>query len=205
MNNLNKLTLTSAFVLSALVPSQAFAATLVSTSVMGSSTPTITNAASVQNGDFTITSIWGNRVGDGEDEVTSWKFNFNSPSIIGNVTKALVDLDLKPLSLFETDTFEIAGIGSLQFTDFLPLNQAKYNQTQSVQIDLLKFFSPGTILTAFNNSGGSLQASYGDDAILSFAKMTLEAESVDVPEPATTFGLLTLVGLGSTFLAKRKS
>lgn len=205
MNNLNKLTLTTAFVLSAFVPSQAFAATLVSDEVMGSSTPTIANTGTMQNGDFTINSIWGNSVGDGEDEVTSWDFNFNTSSLMGNVTKALVNLDIKPLSLFETDTFEIKGIGSLNFAQFLPLNQAKYNQTQSVEIDLLSFFSSDKILTAFNNGQGSLEAMYRDDSIVSFAQMTLEAESVDVPEPTTTLGLLALLGLGSTSLIKRKS
>lgn len=206
MKNLNKLTLSTAFVLSALVPGQAWAATLVSDDVVGSSTPTIANTGSMQNGDFTIKSIWKDSVGDGEDEVTSWNFNFNTTSLMGNVTKAWVDLDLKPLSLFETDKFEIKGIGSLSFAQFIPINQAKYNQTQSAKIDLLYFFSPETILNAFNASQGSLEATYGDDAIVSFAKLSLETEeSVAVPEPTTTFGLLALVGLGSQFLMKRKS
>ncbi|WP_254173021.1 hypothetical protein [Planktothrix pseudagardhii] len=104
MNNLNKLSLTTVFFLFVLIPSQALAATLISDEVVGSSKPEVKNTTSLQNGGFTITpNPYNSVLGNGTDEFTNWNFDFGVSAIKGTVTKALVDLDLTPFSLYETD------------------------------------------------------------------------------------------------------
>lgn len=205
MNNFNKFTLTTAFVLSALIPGKAFAATLISDEVVGSSTPEVTFGTSLQNGDFTLTPNNSKILGDGKDEITKWNFNFGVDSIKSTITKALVNLDVTPFIYSKNDDFWITGIGSVKANKFLDFNSVEYGKQQSVEINLFDFFSADKIATAFNNGQGNLEAGYSDDAIVSFAKMTLEFQPASVPEPTTTLGLLALVGLGSPLLKKRKS
>lgn len=152
----------------------------------------------VQNGDFTITGGGPGApiVGDGIDEYTTWVFDFTADPGFGAfsasampLTSALLKLTLTPRSgLITTDFIRIEGLSNItdpiQSLSVLPLGV-----TTTVEIELLDHYSSADILNIFS-PGGILPMYYHDDAILSYAELILQTQTV--PEPAS----LILVGVG---------
>ena len=163
--------------------------------------------------DFTLTANNGTsttNLGDGVDETTRWDFDFsNDPNLNsflsdGSLTSALLTLTLSPRSgLITTDSTGIPGVGSVKIPDIPGIPSR--GQKGTVTFDLLDYgFDGNNILTALTSgTANSISWVYQDDAIISYAQLTLESESV--PEPTSMLGLFVLGAVGIGSLKRKQS
>lgn len=152
----------------------------------GSENPEVIENASLEdtitNGDFEIarTSAGINTtLGDGIDETTTWTFDFtgdpnfeNFPS--GALAFARLDLTMVPKStLIIFDVVKIEGLTDItsppQF-EGLPVDQST-----TVQIDLLEYYSSDDIMEILSQNG-QIPMFYADDAIISSSRLSLTPE-----------------------------
>lgn len=189
----------------ALICGSAAAATITATA-SGSTTPSTTTVpGSIINGDFTITQLASSpgdsTLGNGLNEDTTWAFDFTSDPNFGSfsasvpLASALLTLTLTTTFGIDTDTVVIDGLP--QF-DSSAIRGLPVGVTQTVQLELLDYYSSGAILAAFSGGDfGKIPMIYSDDSIVSFARLTL----APVPLPAafplfgTGLGLMGLFGL----------
>jgi hypothetical protein len=160
----------------------------------------------VQNGDFTIAgNSIATHVGDGNDEYTTWDFDFTADPNFASfsassdpLASAFLTLTLTPCNrLITTDVLKIEGL-SLITTPII--QDLPVGQTVTIQFDLLDFYTSSAILGVFAATpNGALPMYYADDAILSYAELTLNT----IPEPTTLF-LLGLGLAGIAVLRRRK-
>jgi len=181
-------------VLTVAVPGVALGLTITDTAT-GSLTPSVAPFdQNVLNGDFLILSNLGCvpqvacPTGDGSDETTVWTFDFTAdpdfPSFPpgGPLVSAALTLTLTPKNgLITTDLVRIEGLANI----ITPVIQGlPVDVTSTISLELLDFYSSGDILGILGANAGQLPMVYGDDSIVSFARMDLS-----VPEPSILFVL----------------
>jgi len=147
--------------------------------------PFTTDDPMVENEDFTITPDGfdpGHRLplGDGVNEGTSWSFDFaEDPSFQFFSTSlplasALLTLELTPKgSGISTDAFKINLIG---FPPIITpvIQELPIGVTSTIQIELTNFYRNRALPDLLKAThGDSIPAFYADDAIVSFAELTL--------------------------------
>ena len=186
----------------------------MSATATGSQNPTLLiGGGNLQNGDFLIlenATIPTLTTGDGIDEVTEWSFDFSDNSNLDlfspttELSSAQLTLTLTPNhGLITTDT---TGIVSENYREAVAVpslpNVPSVGQTGTISFDLLDFgFSQSAILNSLNaDDSYSIQWSYQDDAIISFAQLDL----VTVPESSSLAGVAIALALGGTVLGKRQ-
>lgn len=153
----------------------------ISATATGSTQPQTTTSSSMNNGDFLITvgETPGTDpvIGDGKDESTTWRFNFTGDSnyryftTSRQLTSALLTLTLTPHDVYiDTDVVNIMGLSAI--------SMGAYNLTlgsiTTLEIQLLDFYDSAEILTVLNSNAGRIPMYYGDDAILSYARLDLK-------------------------------
>jgi hypothetical protein len=143
--------------------------------------PTAVFPNAVQNGDFSITGNPGAiDVGEGVDEETRWTFDLTSDSAFPffsptlGLAAATLTLTLTPRNqLIITDLvrIDVAGFGNITG----PIQVLPVNVTSTIQIDLLAqpTYTPAAILAALNAGAGKIPMVYGDDSIVSAARLEL--------------------------------
>jgi hypothetical protein len=174
---------------------------LIIAQAVGSPSPTTAPVPTpVINGDFTIaqpTVVSGNDVvGDGINEGTTWTLDFNpgyaSFDATTPLTSALLTLTLTPGEAFvSSDTFAIATLPSINAP---AVQGVSVGSTQTVQVQLLDYYTSSQILTRLTALSGHLDFVYQDDAVVSLSRLELQT----VPEPSTLISADTaaLLGLG---------
>ena len=189
-----------------LLPGAVSGATL-QRSAIGDVAPGTTQAPGVvTNGDFEIFRIGndGSLIGDGIDEHTFWIHDFSAdPDLAAfesatELLRATLRLTLTPPVSPVSDRAAIFGLAEFQATQ---IDTLQVGVTQTIEIDLLEIYGASLILSQLFGSSpsfdpripasgpGQLTVGYANDAIVSFAELTL----VTVPEPGTA--LLVLLGL----------
>ena len=159
----------------------------ITTVVSGSLvSPTGTYPNAVKNGDFTITGNPGAvAIGEGVDEETRWTFDFNADPAYSffdtaqGLTSAILTLTLTPRdSLITTDLvrIDLAGFGNITG----PIQVLPVNVTNTIHIDLLEqpTYTASAILNALAAGAGKIPMVYGDDSIVSGAKLELTQQSM---------------------------
>lgn len=180
------------------------AAVTINATASGELIPTLgADGATISNGDFDITGGSGaGPTGNGINESTTWSLDFTSdPDFAaflsdGILTQADLTLHLTPRdSLITTDIFGIEGLPNIVTPLIQGLSILPLGEFHVVELDLLDFYTSDEILGIFSSgTPGVIPDFYGDDAIVSFAELDLNAV---VPEPATIFvwSVLALCGL----------
>ena len=199
--------ITAGFLALGSLMSQTASAASITSVASGSENPDRIRATSLQNGDFTLTANNGTSItnlGDGVDETTRWNFDFSNDTNLnsflsgGTLKSALLSLTLSPRSgLITTDSTGIPGVGSIKIPNIPGIPSV--GQIGTVQFDLLDYgFDAGNILTALTSgTPNSISWVYQDDAIISNAQLTLEAEDPQaVPEPSSMLSLFVLGAVG---------
>jgi len=158
----------------------------VTATASGSLTPPTGNYPdAVKNGDFTITGNPGAiAIGEGEDEETRWVFDFNADPAYQfftpaqGLTSAVLTLTLTPRdSLVTTDLVRVDAPGFGNITG--PIVALPVNVTSTIQIDLLAqpTYTPAAILAALSSGSGKVPMVYGDDSIISSARLELSQQT----------------------------
>jgi len=194
----------------------------ISAIAIGSLSPTVGPiGGTLINGDFFIQDIGGTTntgTGDGIDEQTTWLFDFNNDQNFltflqsGLLTSAYLTLTLTPKdNLVQTDAITIDGLkpfgGCIECDPYDPnVFNLQLDISQTISIDLLFPYTSSDLLNVLNNNNGIVPMLYGDDAIVSYAVLSLD--SSPVPEPATALliasGLAGLCGVNKRFKSKKK-
>jgi hypothetical protein len=171
---------------------QAAGITVTATATGSLSPPTASFPNTVTNGDFLIWSGAG-IIGDGIDEQTSWTFDFTTDPNFASfpasapLASALLTLTLTPKAVdINTDIVRIEG-----FSDVVTaaIQGLPVGVTNTVELELLDFYSSNDILGVFTAGAGQIPMGYGDDAIVSFAQLDLESAGA-------VGGVVELVGSG---------
>ena len=154
----------------------------ITATVEGSQTPEVKDppCAMVINEDFTITP--GDfdpgctlPLGDGVNEGTNWRFDFTKdpelqcfPTSLP-LASALLTLKLTPKDyLIYNDIFRIDGLSPIPAFIGLPIDVLS-----TIQIELANFYRNMSLTHLLKAMNGSIPAFYADDAIVSFAELTL--------------------------------
>lgn len=144
--------------------------------------PQVLHPETSANGDFRIQgSSIGPAivVGDGNDERTTWTFDFSADANLAffdpfrGLTSALLTLTLTPGNLgISTDLISIQGLPPI----ITPIIQGIPNGgTSTINIEILNFpgYDSNDILSNFIQNNNTISMSYGDDAIVSAARLEL--------------------------------
>jgi len=155
----------------------------ITATVQGSQTPEVKDppCAMVINEDFTITpGVFDPGrtlpLGDGINERTSWSFDFAEDpefqffSTSFPLASALLTLELTPKSSPSTDTFTIGGVSPIITPEIQMLS---IGVPSTIQIELTNFYHNMALPYILKALHGSIPAFYADDAIVSFAELTL--------------------------------
>lgn len=184
----------------------------ISGSVTGSDTPgTADFPSTVANGGFTISASAPSVVGDGIDDETNWVIDFTGHPNFGTfntavpLTVATLNMMLRPVNTGtggpQGITDDRVGIPPASLYISTPaINDLPVGVLSPVSINLLSFFTSAQILDVLTNNGGTMPMVYGDDAVVSYAEVTLSNEVV--PEPSTW--LLLSAGVGAMVALRRR-
>jgi hypothetical protein len=194
---------------SSLIPNTALAANLITSTASGSSDIVpVNNLAqkSLKNGDFLIQRIPSDleALGDGKNDRTWWDFDFSSTltSITDTLNSAFLSLTLTPQTNSYNDGVKIRGF------DFItePFANLQLGQTQTVNLNLLDYYSSTELISYFNDRGGLIKMEYVDDALVSDAALTLDIGNPvqSVPEPTSVLTFLAVGGAVSTLKRRQK-
>jgi hypothetical protein len=164
-----------------------YAPPTITAEATGSAEPDIIENASLEdtvtNGDFTIartTEGVNADLGDGIDEQTTWTFDFSEDPNFDNFPSAplafaRLELTLTPKSsLVAFDIVRIEGLSDI--TNPPQFQNLPVDQETTVQLELLDFYSSDDILEILSENG-ELEMFYADDAIVSFARLSLTSET----------------------------
>lgn len=198
-------TLMSAVLATILIPSRAFSISISATAQGSLTPPTAIFPNTVTNGDFLISANDNPDnflIGDGREENTQWTLDFTQDRNFADfsttelLTSAKLTLTLTTCCNIETDEFRIQTLPSIATPSIQGLPR---NTTQTLDLELLDFYSSSDILGVFNrNSGGLIPMAYFDDALVSFARLELSNDRTQsVPEPSLILGILTVGAIGS--------
>lgn len=131
-------------------------------------------------------------VGDGNGDTVSWSLDLTgSPEFTQFLTdatdlsKAVVTLTLHPGGEIHTDYLKVGDGELLPEAQFSEFRDARGLEVDTVELDLLLRFSPGNIISEVRRSAGVLTFEYSDDAMITFARIDLEAPC-DCPDDTTT-------------------
>ena len=169
--------------------------------VSGSTKPAHANyPATVTNGGFAIQS--GSPlvpiVGDGNDEFTQWTFKFvNDPCCLGliyanGLCSAHLKMTLSPKNgLYTNDSVYVALPGthtayypkSVSISTFAGYSGSAVGGTITIDRELIGPYTSAEIVNALSAGGCNLSFAYQDDAIVSYAELTL------VPNPTCVSAL----------------
>ena len=201
-----------------LIPGKANAFDLVSDTLKNNPnlTPVQANIGdTLQSGDFLIKRTGGHgTLGNGIDENTYWTFDFSPVATsIDILESAILDLTIRNSNnLITTDGLGIDGLGGRRLEDLKTvsgdplLSQLPLGKATAVQLDLLDFphpnFTADKIADFFNSNNGVIPMLYGDDSVISSAKLTLRTRTI--PEPSAGAGLLLLGAIGAGSMLKRQ-
>jgi len=158
----------------------------ITATAKGSQTPEVddppfTTDPIVENEDFTITpdgfdSCHTLPLGDGVNEGTSWSFDFKTdpefqcfPTSLP-LASALLTLELTPKSSPFTDAFTLDGLSPIITPT---IQELPIGVPSAIQIELANFYHNMSLTRLFKAKNGSIPAFYADDAIVSFAELTL--------------------------------
>lgn len=180
----------------------------ITASVTGSVSLTPVDQAQLQNGLFLIErqSSVGHAafLGDGEDEITTWSFDFTSdPSFLSFSTaqplsSALLTLTLTPRPTPNTDgppgiTTDFVKIEGLSDIVTATIQGLSVDVTSTIEIDLLEFYTANQIIgTLTTGTPGEVPMLYNDDAVVSYASMVLQNEIPVKPEISVEDGFIKL-------------
>ncbi|HIK32078.1 MAG TPA: PEP-CTERM sorting domain-containing protein [Oscillatoriales cyanobacterium M59_W2019_021] len=195
----------SAVLATILIPNRAFSISISATAQGNLTPPTAIFPDTVTNGDFLISANDDPDnfiIGDGQEENTRWTLDFTQDpnwvafSTTELLTSAKLTLTLTTCCNIETDEFRIQTLPSIATPSIQSLPR---NTTQTIELELLDFYSSSDILGVFNrNSGGLIPMTYFDDALVSFARLELSNDrSQSVPEPSLILGIVTMGAIGS--------
>lgn len=154
---------------------------MITAEARGSQTPpTAVLPDTLTNGDFLISADIAPTVGDGLDEITTWAFDFTQDPNLApflnaeSLSSAILTLELTPTTTgIDTDTPGIAGEG-LPYVISPEVTTLPLFQASTVNINLLDTYSSDQILGALKTGElGKIPMYYGDDALVSFAKIEL--------------------------------
>jgi hypothetical protein len=164
-----------------------YAPPTITAEATGSAEPDIIENASLEdtvtNGDFTITRTTEGvnaDLGDGIDEQTTWTLDFSEDPDFDNFPSAplafaRLELTLTPKSsLVAFDIVRIEGLSDI--TNPPQFQNLPVDQETTVQLELLDFYSSDDILEILSENG-ELEMFYADDAIVSFARLSLTSET----------------------------
>ena len=164
-----------------------YAPPTITAEATGSAEPDIIENASLEdtvtNGDFTIartTEGVNADLGDGIDEQTTWTCDFSEDPNFDNFPSAplafaRLELTLTPKSsLVAFDIVRIEGLSDI--TNPPQFQNLPVDQETTVQLELLDFYSSDDILEILSENG-ELEMFYADDAIVSFARLSLTSET----------------------------
>lgn len=198
---MNRITL-AGLLLAGLFAAPPASAAIIYAEASGSSNPTTITATptnSLTNGDFIITqdpsSCCSTLLGDGNNDDTAWTFDFGSSANVmagETLASAMLTLALQTTAGVVSDTIEIVGLGARAASEIRGLPGGFDG---SITFDLLPYYSSLAILAELANpTTGQLSMIYEDDAIVSYARLTL---ATAVPEPASLALIcIGLAGLG---------
>lgn len=165
-------------------------ATSIIATATGSTTPsTASYPDTVTNGDFLIAADYDYHpmAGDGVDDWTTWTFDFttdpNCPSLPTwkTLTSAVLTLTLSPKNgLITNDFVRIESLSDINSPDIQSIN---VDETKTVEVNMLDFYTSDKILGIFVGNSGKIPMFFGDDAIVSYARLDLTI----VPEPFMSF------------------
>lgn len=184
----------------------------ISGSVTGSDTPpTNPFPNTVANGGFTISATAPSLVGDGIDDQTDWVIDFTGHPNFGSfntavpLTVATLNMTLRPVNTGtggpQGITDDRVGIPPASLYISTPaINGLPVGVLSPISIDLLSFFTSAQILDVLTNNAGTIPMVYGDDAVVSYAEVTLSNEVV--PEPSTW--VLLCAGVGAMAALRRR-
>lgn len=155
----------------------------VSSEVSGSTEPELLEGAtaddSITNGDFTIFLSGGadTTLGNGKDEITGWDFDFTADPQFSNfptsvpLQSARLSLTVTPKSVsIASDVVRISGLADIIPPAYAGLTE---NETATVEVELLDFYTSEEVLEVLNDRGGQIPMASQDDAIVSAAELTL--------------------------------
>ncbi len=140
--------------------------------------PTAPSTDTVKNGDFLIgANPPAPLTGDGIDEETTWTFDFTGdpsfPFFSSSLplTSALLTLTLTPRDvLITTNVVLIEGLAQIS----TPVIQSlPVGRTSTIHLQLLDFYSSAAILRVITGNASKIPMRYGNDAIISSAKLEL--------------------------------
>ena len=219
MNTSNKLRLLATVALIpalCLIPGKANAFDLVSETLTNDPNLTPIVVDTLQSGDFKLVNSHSHlKLGDGVDEGTRWTFDFSPVATsIDILESAILDLTLKNSNnLITNDSMGIYGLGGSHLDKINTvsgaslLSQLAPGQAKAVQLDLLDFehdnLTADKVADFFNSNNGAIPMYYGDDSVISSAKLTLRTRKA-VPEPSAGAGLLLLGAIGAGSILKRQ-
>jgi hypothetical protein len=192
----------SAILAAILSPSRAFPISISATAQGSLTPPTALFPNTVTNGDFLISASNDPLVGDGQEERTTWTFdftedpNFSALATAATLTSAKLTLTLTTCCNIETDELRIQTLPLIETEIIQGLPR---NTTQTIELELLDFYSTTDILGVLSQGiGGTIPMSYFDDSLISFARLELSDDRLQsVPEPSLMLGFLALGAIGA--------
>lgn len=165
-------------------------AALISAEAIGTyPSPVLPFPNTLTNGDFTISPIptcpmaLSCTTGDGINEITEWAFDFSGAANLSEVRdrnpiSAILTLTLTPRDhAVSTDSVRIVGLPPIETPIIQSLPVGTF-ATTTVTIELLDFYKPSDVLQVLT-AADSIPMRYIDDAVISYARLDIEA----IPSP----------------------
>jgi hypothetical protein len=189
-----------------LIPS-AEAAAITATSLGSVSPQLVAYPGFVVNGDFLIFgSAEAPVAGDGIDDYTVWHFQFHTDPGYSTFD---FSVPLSSAWMTVTLTAKDPAVSNDQFwieeMHDHPIQTAELESlppgvTATLQFQLLDFYTSGEVIGSLLANNGELPMRYHDDALISYASLTLTNGAAAVPEPSSW----ALASLGVVLLVTRR-
>lgn len=152
----------------------------VTQSARGSVTPPqAPGNQSVQNGDFFIQANPAAPItGDMVDETTFWWFSFSNDRNFTAFRNSTLPVRAATLRLTLTQPYASGPLTDLvrpvALFPIIPMPHfLGQNETGSIDFNLLDYYTPAQIKTLLTDQSGRVQFVYADDAVVSFARLTV--------------------------------